>query len=113
MKAKKNTDIDEANVVGAEDGIEEGCPINEALHRRLNKVIGQCNGILRMIDRKSQCEDILLQVSAAKNALHRVGQLVLEDYLRQCIEEGVKAGDVDATTRRYARAIEYFCRQSK
>ena len=45
----------------------------EAIHRRLNKIIGQCNGISRMIDRKAACADIILQVSAAKSALHRVG----------------------------------------
>lgn len=87
--------------------------VSVSLHRRINKVIGQCNGIVRMFERKLPCEDILLQVSAAKNALHRAGQLLLETYLRQCLEEGVKSGDVTETTRRFSCAIDYFCANEK
>lgn len=109
MKKKKKTKVDEA-ITAAANGAGKTYPINEALHRRLNKVIGQCNGILRMLGRKAQCEDVLLQVSAAKNALHRVGQLILESYLRTCFEDGVKTKDVGSATQRYTCAIDCFCR---
>ena len=67
----------------------------EAIHRRLNKIIGQCNGISRMIDRKAACADIILQVSAAKSALHRVGQLLLVNHLKECAREGVEKNHED------------------
>lgn len=82
----------------------------EAIHRRLNKIIGQCNGISRMIDRKAACADIILQVSAAKSALHRVGQLLLVNHLKECAREGVEKGDAEAIIRREAKAVDYFCR---
>lgn len=82
----------------------------EAIHRRLNKIIGQCNGISRMIDRKAACADIILQVSAAKSALHRVGQLLLVNHLKECAREGVEKNDAELIIRREAKAVDYFCR---
>ena len=33
----------------------------------------------RMVDEDVPCEDVLAQLNAAKSALHKVGQVVLED----------------------------------
>ncbi len=82
----------------------------EAIHRRLHKIIGQCNGISRMIDRKAACADIILQVSAAKSALHRVGQLLLVHHLKECARDGVAKGDAEEIIRRETKAVDYFCR---
>ena len=54
------------------------CMDSENLHRRLKKIIGQVQAIDRMVDEDVPCEDILAQINAAKSALHRVGQVVLE-----------------------------------
>lgn len=51
----------------------------ENLHRRLKKIIGQIQAIDRMVDEDVPCEDVLSQINAAKSALHRCGQVVLED----------------------------------
>ena len=55
------------------------CIDSQNLHRRLRKIIGQVQAIDRMIDEDIPCEDILSQINAAKSALHRAGQVVLED----------------------------------
>lgn len=52
---------------------------SDNLHRRLKKIIGQVQAIDRMIDEDIPCEDILAQINAAKSALHKAGQVVLED----------------------------------
>lgn len=54
------------------------CMDAENLHRRLKKIIGQIQAIDRMVDEDIPCEDVLAQINAAKSALHRVGQVVLE-----------------------------------
>lgn len=84
-----------------------------ALHRRLNKIIGQCNGIIRMINEDAACADLLLQVSAAKNALHQLGQLVLEDYVADCVKTAIETGKGDAFSKQFNTAIENFCRMRK
>ena len=42
------------------------------LHRRMKKIMGQLNAIDKMIDEDVPCEDILIQINAAKSALHKV-----------------------------------------
>ena len=67
------------------------------LHRRLKKIAGQINAIDAMVDRDIPCEDMLIQINAAKNALHKVGQIVLEGHLNHCVRDGIAHGDADAT----------------
>ena len=55
------------------------CMDSENLHRRLRKILGQVQAIDRMIEEDIPCEDVLAQINAAKSALHKVGQVVLED----------------------------------
>lgn len=57
------------------------CMNSENLHRRLKKIIGQVQAIDRMIDEDVPCEDVLAQLNAAKSALHKVGQVVLEGHI--------------------------------
>ena len=50
------------------------CMDAENIHRRMKKIIGQLNAIDRMVDEDIPCEDVIMQINAAKSALHKVGQ---------------------------------------
>ncbi len=82
------------------------------LHRRLKKIIGQLNAIDRMVDEDVPCEEMLMQINAAKSALHKVGQVVLEGHLNHCVRDGIEHGDADKTIAEFAKAIEHFSRMS-
>ncbi|MCK9239771.1 metal-sensing transcriptional repressor [Desulfocurvus sp.] len=82
------------------------------LHRRLNKITGQLNAIGKMIDQDVPCEEVLIQVNAAKSALHKVGQIILEGHLSHCVRDGIEHGDADKTIERFAKAVEHFSRLS-
>lgn len=41
------------------------------LHRRLKKIIGQLGAIDKMVDQDVPCEDMLMQINAAKSARTR------------------------------------------
>ena len=88
------------------------CMDADNLHRRLKKIIGQLNAIDRMVDEDVPCEDVLLQINAAKSALHKVGQVVLEGHLNHCVRDGIEHGDADRTIAEFAKAIEHFSRMS-
>lgn len=88
------------------------CMDSENLHRRLKKILGQINAIDKMIDENVACEDILIQISAAKRALHKVGQVILEGHLKHCVKDGIEHGDADKTIEKFTKAIEYFSRMS-
>ena len=74
------------------------------------KIIGQLNAIDRMVDEDIPCEDVIIQINAAKSALHKVGQIVLEGHLHHCVKEGIEHGDAQKTIEDFAKAIEYFSR---
>ena len=88
------------------------CMDADNLHRRLRKVIGQLNAIDRMVDEDVPCEEMLMQINAAKSALHKVGQVVLEGHLNHCVRDGIEHGDADKTISEFAQAIEHFSRMS-
>mgnify|MGYP005804495071 CR=1 FL=1 len=88
------------------------CMDAENLHRRLKKIIGQVNAIDKMVDEDIPCEDILVQINAAKSAPHKVGQIVLEGHLNHCVRDGIEHGDADKTIAEFAKAIEHFSRMS-
>ena len=88
------------------------CMDADNLHRRLRKIIGQVQAIDRMVDEDVPCEDVLSQINAAKSALHRCGQVVLEGHIRHCVRDGIEHGDADRTIAEFAKAIEHFSRMS-
>lgn len=88
------------------------CMDAENLHRRLRKIQGQVAAIDKMVDEDVPCEDILIQINAAKSALHKAGQIVLEGHLNHCVREGIEHGDAEKTVSDFAKAVEQFSRMS-
>ena len=84
------------------------CMDSENLHRRLKKIIGQVQAIDRMVDEDVPCEDILSQLNAAKSALHKCGQVVLEGHIKHCVKDGIELGDADKTIVEFTKAVERF-----
>ena len=86
----------------------------QALHRRLKKIIGQLNGIDKMISEDAPCPDVLIQLNAAKSAIHKVGQIVLEGHINHCVRESIadSKSDIDTTLNDLAKALEHFGRMS-
>ena len=63
------------------------------LQKRLNRAIGQLNGVKAMIDDNRYCGDVLVQLAAAEKAVHRVSELVLENHLHTCVVEQIRQGN--------------------
>lgn len=74
------------------------CMDMDNLHNRLKRVDGQIKAIDRMIEQDVPCEDIIIQINAAKTALHKIGQVVLEGHLNHCVKDGIEHGDAEKTT---------------
>lgn len=86
------------------------CMDMDNLHKRLKRVDGQIRAIDRMIEQDVPCEDIIIQINAAKTALHKIGQVVLEGHLNHCVKDGIEHGDAEKTIADFAKAVEYFSR---
>ena len=86
------------------------CMDMDNLHNRLKRVDGQIKAIDRMIEQDVPCEDIIIQINAAKTAFHKIGQVVLEGHLNHCVKDGIEHGDAEKTIADFAKALEYFSR---
>lgn len=73
--------------------MEENKELKKNISTRLKRIEGQVKGIHGMIDKNVCCPDVLVQVSAIRAAINKVGALIIEDYARNCIgiEENSKS----------------------
>lgn len=63
-----------------------------AIIRRLRRVEGQIKGITKMVSEDQFCGDVLIQIAAARAALNNAGGLILENYMKVCLD-GYVDGD--------------------
>ena len=63
--------------------------------RRLNRAVGQINGVKAMVEDDRYCGDVLTQLAAAESALRSVSRLLLQDHLQTCVVERVQQGDTE------------------
>jgi DNA-binding FrmR family transcriptional regulator len=82
----------------------------DAVTKRLRRIEGQVRGIVKMIESDKSCEDILIQISSAKAALHKTGQIILEGHLHHCVLDGIRRGNEKETIKKLSSAIEQFSR---
>lgn len=54
---------------------------------RLRRIEGQIRGLQRMVDEGRDCAEIATQLSAARAALDRVGNVIVSSGLRGCLSD--------------------------
>ena len=62
---------------------------------RINRMIGQLNGIKTMVDEDRYCGDVLTQLAAVESAVKSISRMVMQDHLETCVVERIQEGDVD------------------
>lgn len=62
---------------------------------RLNRINGQVNGIIKMVENDAYCNDVLIQLSAVKNAVKSLSSHVLENHLYMCVTRDLENGELD------------------
>lgn len=79
---------------------------------RLRRLEGQIRGLERMVNEGKDCEEILVQLLAAKAALNKIGVQIISHTMRDCLQakhpdrspDEVIADAMDIFTR-YVEAI--------
>ena len=66
----------------------------KALQNRLNRIMGQLNGIKNMVDENRYCGDILIQVAAVQSAQQSVGYMILQNHMETCVVEEIQQGNL-------------------
>lgn len=62
---------------------------------RINRLIGQMNGIKNMINEDRYCDDILIQLSAITKSVQSLSNHILENHLYSCVSTSIQNGDLE------------------
>jgi DNA-binding FrmR family transcriptional regulator len=81
---------------------------NEEIIKRLNRIKGQVEGILRMVESPKNVVDIFHQVTAAKKALDSAGRLILENYIKEKLASVTKSKEESQKVREIMEIMEKF-----
>lgn len=73
----------------------------DQIRRRLKAIEGQVRGLQRLIDEDRPCLDVLMQLSAAQEALSQVGKLVTRNYLENCMTDALQSGSPEEQAKAY------------
>ena len=78
--------------------------------RRLHRISGQIAGIEKMVGDGMPEEEILIQINAVKQASHRVGQMLLQSKVNECVRSAAEDQDADKVIEDYQKALEFYSR---
>ena len=67
--------------------------LNRDLLSRLNRIVGQVQGISRMVEAQRPCLEVLQQLASVQAAFKGVTKSVLRNYLERCATDAIRSGD--------------------
>lgn len=85
----------------------------EEILARLRRIEGQIQGLQKMVTKRESCADIMIQLAAVTSAIKRVGAIVIQDYMEECLEKsqketrGKKGTNLKELSKAIARYIDW------
>ena len=64
-----------------------------AIYNRLSRLEGQVRGVKKMLAEHKSCDDMLVQVSALKQAVNGIAAELLQAHMETCVLGRVEAGE--------------------
>jgi len=64
--------------------------LQKNLLTRLARIEGQVRGLSRMIREERNCEEIAHQISAVRAGIGRIGYLLIENKLAECVDHEIE-----------------------
>lgn len=77
---------------------------------RLRRVEGQVRGLQRMVEEDQYCIDVLTQVNSAVAALRAVGIGLLDDHVRHCVRDSIRADGGEEKVEELVNAVARFAK---
>ncbi len=59
--------------------------IRKDIINRLRTVKGHIQGIEKMVEEGKECKDILIQITAVKSSIEKVGLIIVEENAKACL----------------------------
>lgn len=92
---------------------ETDCRDAKTTINRLNRIAGQVQGVVRMIEQDRYCIDVLTQIAAVKSALAKVESEVLKRHAASCVASAIASGDEADQREKFSELIELIERTRK
>lgn len=81
--------------------------------KRLRRIEGQIRGIQKMVEEDRYCADIMIQVSAAQEALRTVGRALMRNHLTHCASQTISKGTPEEARAMYDELLELIYKHSR
>jgi DNA-binding FrmR family transcriptional regulator len=78
------------------------------LKPRIKRVEGQIRGVLKMVEKKEYCMDILQQISATQGALKSIASVILENHINTCVKETIESKKDKQIKEKVKELIEMY-----
>jgi len=82
--------------------------MKDKVEARLKRVAGQVGGIQRMLEEDRYCIDVLTQISAARAALAKVSNILLESHIQTCVAVAFESESADERSEKIAELVRVF-----
>ena len=79
---------------------------------RLRRILGQIQGVQRMVEEEKYCVDILLQISAVQGALEQVSKILMTRHIQTCVQYSLRAGSERERSQKIDELVRVFTRHS-
>jgi CsoR family transcriptional regulator, copper-sensing transcriptional repressor len=80
----------------------------DELLRRLSRIKGQVEGIMRMVEHPRPAHEVFNQITAAKKALDSTGRSFLENYIKDNIKSISRSKEEESKVKEILEIIEKF-----
>ena len=77
---------------------------------RLKRAEGQISAVRRMVEDDHYCVDVLTQISAARGALSKAGEILLRSHIESCVSEAFASGDPQQSQDAIEELMDVFSR---
>lgn len=78
------------------------------LRPRMKRILGQIEGVEKMIEEGRYCIDIINQVNAARRALEQVALIVMKRHMESCLTEAIKSEEGEDKINEMINSIDSF-----
>ncbi len=78
--------------IAATDAIYLSAESERAISNRLSRLEGQVRGVKKMLADHKSCDDMLVQVSALKQAVNGIAAELLQAHMQTCVLGQMEAG---------------------
>ena len=60
---------------------------------RINRIQGQLNGVIKLMEEEKDCKDVIMQLSASKSSIQRLMGIIISENLIECVKTAEDNGE--------------------